>query len=476
MKKILLPFVLLLRVLSVSGQYTHIQENFNDTILPAGWSTTAVTGFATWSFGIDGSALHAGNNNLDGTPMAFFDDDALGAGQINNKAVLLTPTFDNSNFARSTVEFDFNYRDLRGPVDSFYVEVFDGVNWFIVFSVDTNDCGNYISCTGNFPHAIIDISNYANLTCQVRFNYFDGNDWCWYVGIDNVKISYTIPFDIGVSEIVAPVSTCKLSSTEQLTVELVNYGSDTIRNFSVFADGNNGAILLHDTVNSIIAPLDTINYTFNSSVDLSMVGRYNFNIYTQLNLDSAYSNDTLNTIIESRQVFIPSYLDDFENSNDWSTGGLNSTWELGIPNGVVINSATSGTDVFCTNLNGNYKYYELTYLYSPCFDFSQTSGAPTIQFYINYITEPNYDSLKFEYTIDNFITWNKVEGEFNVNNWYSKGNNWEGNSNGWQKVTNTLISLTGEPSVKFRFVFESDGVSIREGILKFYNQILLTYL
>tara|TARA_B110000046_G_scaffold57595_1_gene64311 strand:- start:36682 stop:37323 length:642 start_codon:yes stop_codon:yes gene_type:complete len=189
MKKLLLMLSITSFFFSATSQITRLQEDFNLRTLPTGWTNTAINGTQIWSFGINGSTTNAGNNNLNETAMAYFDDDNLGTGSTNNTVTLTSPTFDNSNDSSSTLEFDYNFREFAGHANRFYVEVFDGNNWVHVFSISSNDCGNWIgACVGNIPHANIDISWHKDANCQVRFTYFDGNDCCWYVGIDNVNI------------------------------------------------------------------------------------------------------------------------------------------------------------------------------------------------------------------------------------------------------------------------------------------------
>lgn len=197
MKKLNLLLVLCLAHIIGVSQAIRLQENFNAAVLPTGWTNTAVSGTQTWSFGINGSVTQTGNNNLDGTAMAFFDDNNLGASSTNNTVTLTSPIFDNSNDISSTLEFDYNFREFAGPADRFYVEVYDGTTWNTVFSRLADDCGNWLGgCAGNFPHANIDISAHKNVNCQVRFTYHDGNDWCWYVGIDNVRVHTPISTSI----------------------------------------------------------------------------------------------------------------------------------------------------------------------------------------------------------------------------------------------------------------------------------------
>ncbi|MEQ8908507.1 MAG: hypothetical protein RIC95_04915, partial [Vicingaceae bacterium] len=142
------------------AQNYHVQEDFNQSSLPNGWTNTALNGTQTWNFGLDGAALHNNNQNLDGTAMAYFDDDVLGRNVSNNHVALLTPVFDNSGLLNTYLEFDYNFREYPiSLLDSFVVEVFDGSSWQMVFSRDTDDCGNYLAppCS-SFPHAKIDIT------------------------------------------------------------------------------------------------------------------------------------------------------------------------------------------------------------------------------------------------------------------------------------------------------------------------------
>ncbi len=199
----LLPLLLLFFSIPSFSQNYHIQENFNTSALPTGWTNSAIVGSNTWSFGIDASAGTTGNNNLNGTPQAFFDDDILGLSGINT-VHLITPSFNNSSSSSTYLEFDYNFRQFSASIpDSFKVEVYDGTHWIMVFSRTFNDCGDWLAtfCVGNFPHAIIDISPYTNSNCQVRFIYYDGGDWCWFVAIDNVEI-----YDPTVTDLESPHS------------------------------------------------------------------------------------------------------------------------------------------------------------------------------------------------------------------------------------------------------------------------------
>jgi hypothetical protein len=467
MKKHILSIVTILLLSSNAfSQNFFIQEDFNASNLPSGWTNTTVTGTNAWIFGLDGSATNPGVNNLDGTPMAYFDDDGLGGGNVNSRADLLTDVFDNSASAYTLLEFDYNFREFAGPLDSFIVAVYDGANWIEVFATGTNDCGNYIgACLNILPKANIDISAYANATCQIKFTYYDGDDWCWYVGIDNVAVSSPFPNDIGADLITGPISTCGLSSAQTVQVMLKNFGSLPATGFDVVLD-TSGAVVLTETVGDTIPPGDSLNYTFTGTIDLQRIAFYDVMVYTNQLNDGNTSNDSTAAIIENQPFFTPTYTDNFEGVNRWKVEGQNASWMRGIPASATLNTATSGTNAYVTNLSGVYNTNEISYLVSPCFNFSSGLGDPIISFNLNYKTEATYDRLTFQYSTDGGVTWQIVNsGGVNPTNWFTNNAQfWEGNSGGWIPVENVLAGLGGQSAVNFRFAFTSDGSGVQEGI------------
>ena len=468
MKEHILSIVTILFIgFNASAQNFHVQEDFNSATLPTGWTNTAVTGTTAWSFGLDGSTTNAGVNNLDGTSMAFFDDDNLGAVATNNRADLLTPIFNNASSVSTTLEFDYNFREFSGPLDSFIVSVFDGSNWVDVFSTSVNDCGNYLgACANNFPTANIDISAYNNANCQVRFTYFDGNDWGWYVGIDNVVISSPFPNDVGVSQIVNPTSSCGLSSAETVQVQVRNLGSSPASNFSVVID-TNGTIAHTETITATIPAGDSLLYTFTGTLDMLNVGFYDLTAYTIQTTDGNNDNDSTIVRVENEPNFVPTYSDNFEAIDRWKVDGVNASWQRGAPSTANFNSVTSGTNAYVTRLNGNYNNQETSYLYSPCFNFSGAIGDPILSFNLNHRTESGFDRLTFEASTDGGVTWSTVNaGGVNPSNWFTTGAPyWEGSSGGWIPVENVLTGFANQSSVNFRFKFNSDGSVSQEGAM-----------
>jgi len=174
------------------------------------------------------------------------------------------------------------------------------------------------------------------------------------------------------------------------------------------------------------------------------------------------------------------YTEGFEATAAWSSGGTNSDWAWGIPAHPTINAAVEGTNVWCVGgLSGSaYADAEQSWLETPCFDLSSLS-YPWISFYLFWETEPNYDGLGLQYSVDAGASWTNLG---NVNdddclntNWFntpsitalnlaSPRQGWSGTSttggcasgqgsNGWVRAAHCLDDIPTVSPVKFRFIF-----------------------
>ena len=153
-------------------------EGFEGCYLPNGWTNSAVgaTTAARWQTGIT-----ANGNSLDGSCMAFFDDDAFdeNGGEI---VQLTSPSINLSNYNQVWLRYDYNFHTIAG---SFKVDIWDGTAWVVVMQKTSLDCG-WWNCT--YPKANIDVSGYVNANFKIRFTYNDGNGWDFYAAIDNVSL------------------------------------------------------------------------------------------------------------------------------------------------------------------------------------------------------------------------------------------------------------------------------------------------
>ena len=169
-------------------------------------------------------------------------------------------------------------------------------------------------------------------------------------------------------------------------------------------------------------------------------------------------------------------------------GGGTPLWERGVPTGALLNTASSGTQVYGTNLDGNHPDATKSYLVSECFDLTSV-GNPVLKFDMAFDLELNWDITYVEYTLDEGQTWNILGTINSLPLWYNSdrvngdggandcqncpGSQWTGTDAtmkeyGYDFTANAALGetdLTGESNVIFRIVFHSDASVNQEGVI-----------
>ncbi|MFK8102407.1 MAG: hypothetical protein AB8G15_07780, partial [Saprospiraceae bacterium] len=297
--------------------------------------------------------------------------------------------------------------------------------------------------------------------------------------------------DVGVVDILSPQSVCGLTATETVTVVLQNFGQSpqSLVPFRYSVNGVDAGVMapVDGFFTGVFSRDSLVEIEFETTFDFSTPGQYEIIAWTELGTDSETVNDTFSITINS----IPTidqfpYANNFESGTEgWQvdqTNSIASTWEFGTPTGTEIPDAASGVNAWVTSLAGNYNNNELSYLLSPCFDFSSLDQNAVLSFSIIYDTELNYDGPWVEGSIDGGATWFKLGNIGDGTNWYNFNNTfhnlgevWAGTSNGWITAIHSLGTLAGEPSCRLRFAFDSDGSASNEGVgiddILIYQQI-----
>ena len=163
------------------------EETFEFCALPLGWNNVSkgANAAARWQFGRTTFGANAAAGSLDGTCMAFFDDDAYDE-DGGETVVLTSPPVDLTTYQNVILEFDYNYY-VTNSTGSFAVDVFDGATWVNVLTETSPACGLWNTCIT--PRSTIAIDNYINDAFQVSFTFDDGGEWQWFVAVDNFNIS-----------------------------------------------------------------------------------------------------------------------------------------------------------------------------------------------------------------------------------------------------------------------------------------------
>jgi len=312
---------------------------------------------------------------------------------------------------------------------------------------------------------------------RVRFTLGPTNDFWNYSGwnIDNVTIvGNYIGRDVAVTEWIAPFGGCGLTEEELVTVKIKNFAGEPMdESLPVSFSFDGGTTIYYDTIYTTIPVDDSLIHTFNKPVDLTSPGWYN-NVYATTHLagDEDQSNNRFDTTLFITPTYTLPYTQNFEtNYGYYLTGGTNSTWEYGTPDGFLIDNAASGTKAWVTNLDGDYAHNELSYLESPCFNFGGTDSI-IFEFKCKGLSEDQTDGLTILYSFDEGETWDPLPNDQDYYwNWYNEENistlgmpGIDSTQGKWLTYRQLLPDeFSNQSLVKFRFMFASNEISSNEG-------------
>jgi hypothetical protein len=311
-----------------------------------------------------------------------------------------------------------------------------------------------------------------NLTGLQRKKFYD-----WYIvqdcgNGDHSLLAGPVSFetywtnDVGMIGVVSPVSGCNLG-TETISIVMKNFGAapqTLIPFYYTVNDLDPGVPQPQDGFyTGVIGKDSSETIPFETQFDFSQPGEYVIKVFTQMTGDSDMTNDTFTYRIVNR--IVAPYIQNFETwEGGWhvDTASYLPSWAFGTPNDsfkLVINKAASGKNAWVTNLKGRFNTGEFSYLDSPCFDFSNLTEDPVIEFSLNTDMDSTIDGGYLEYTTDG-TTWKRVGAVGEGLNWYNKnfpfsalGDAWTGGTNGWVTARHHLTGLGGKSDVHLRFAF-----------------------
>ncbi|MGM0946597.1 MAG: HYR domain-containing protein, partial [Bacteroidota bacterium] len=166
--------------------------------------------------------------------------------------------------------------------------------------------------------------------------------------------------DLGVSQIISPVSSCELSTQETVTVEISNYSAFPVDGFQVAYSINDGEPIIENiTGTNTITGNGKLTYSFQTKIDLSIDGIYQLKAYTIVGEDIDLSNDSLTASVENFPEMTTTISPDATICKGESilleaTGGVAYSWSNGFVNpsiSVSPNETTTYT-VVITDENG----------------------------------------------------------------------------------------------------------------------------
>ncbi len=184
-------------------------ENFNRCSIPSDWDITSsnqsyFTYPYDWSVGDHTRKIlnYAKSNNeysslsIDGSCMAYFDDDIDSSQDYTGITTLYSPVYDISAFEDVSLELDYifhSFADIKGENASYFkIEVWDGQVWHTILYEQENACP--WSDTWDeacIQHMNVVLDKWRHDKLQFKFVYSDGDagEWAGMVALDNILLS-----------------------------------------------------------------------------------------------------------------------------------------------------------------------------------------------------------------------------------------------------------------------------------------------
>ncbi len=455
-----------------------------------GWYSTGENGL--WELGdpegllIDtaASGFNAWATNLNDTLYAADQLSYLISPCIDLSGLVIDPILEFSFIGNSEVFYDGMWLEASTDAGATWAtvgNVGEGTNWYnqdgFVTFIDQGWDGNTADTVGWIvaEHLLDGVAGSSDVI--IRF-VFDSDDIVFGEGfaIDDISITEQPPYNGELTSIDNPMTGCGLTSTESISVTVTNLGSVNMDSVVIGYSLDNGPIIT-ETFNDTLVPNESGSYTFAQTIDLSVAGEYDLEVWVTTIGDGETSNDSASTqVVNVPIVSSYPYMTDFESGTDgWYSTGQNGIWQLGDPEGTLIDTANSGVNAWVTNMDSiSYGNNQLSYLLSPCLDFTSFTDDPVFEFAFISNSEPGWDGMWLEASTDGGITWATV-GSFGEGvNWYNNedehGANfdedwWDGNTSdplGWIVAERILDGLAGNANVNLRFVFDSDGSNFQD--------------
>lgn len=448
-----------------------------------GWRVGLGSLAPSWQFGQPAATLL----NTAASGQNAWVTNLIGTHNNSELSYLVSPCYDFSSFTTDprlsfSIWFDSDACCDRGWVER---SLDGGITWTKVGAANTginwyNDAvNNWWNGTGGFTgwvtaaNILTGTAGQANV--RLRFVFSSNASIVREgMGIDDVRISTPLAVDITNSLTTYSAQSSCGSETGSVRVNIVNFGTTPQTGFTVSYSLNGGTPVVENVGALVVGPNQQINYTFNTPLNFTQNGTYNVTAWTSLNGDLDISNDTSRITFTVDIIPVIDEYPYFENletgPGGWKVGAnsVASSWQFGQPTGPLLNAAASGQNAWVTNLAGNYNNNELSYLVSPCFDFSDFTVDPRLTFSLWFDSEACCDEAWVERSIDGGNTWTKVGTSGTGQNWYNDaGSQWwdgTGGFTGWVTAYNTLTGTAGNANVRIRFVLSSDGSLVREGV------------
>ncbi len=428
-----------------------------DTYLGTNWTTTGDEGSCTPSTNNDQCGVH----NNSGVLNHWFYILTMGKSGTNNAPSPHTYSVTGIGMAKSSQIVYFAERDYLTP-NATYLDMRNA----------TLQVANNLYCGSSLE--VIAVTN------------------AWYaVNVGTQYVGYAT--DVSLKKIIQPLSVaCGGATNSSITFE--NLGTNTITSVNV-SYSIDGGTPINTNWNGTISSCQTIDFPI--TIGSLARGTHTISYTTTTNGDGNTANNTKSTIVLINEAGVVNNTNTFETNSDnlisYDKGNTNTLWQRGQAAGTILNSTVSGgSNVYGTNLSGQYLNSMTSYLVSQCYDLTQYQN-PKIKFDMAFDFEPDYDFINVEYSTNGGINWSILGDSTSTLSWYNSSNTpnatncencvgaqWTGagadaNLNGgvnadkvnysWNMPDFGYGGTTPQSNIIFRFNFVSDPGVTNEGAI-----------
>lgn len=443
---------------------------------PTGWTITTPNTSAGWYVETDGTTNSSGTGPLDDhTPGGnIYVYTETSSGSQGDTYTLTTPCIDLAG--------------VNAPKLSFWYHMFGGDMGTLRTSVNVGGVITQLdSIVGqqqsgeNEPwlERVVNLAAYQGQTIQIIFTGNREGSFEGDMALDDIQIFQPPASDLAILGTDLGSNNCGLDSSVMITITVENAGTDTIQTAEaqLAVDGNPYSAA--EMIPGPIAPGAIVNYTFTTVANLAAAGPHTIDAVATATMapDLNTANDSLSQSVINVPSITPTFpfQDDFESGAGlWTSGGTNSSWELGTPFNDTIQGAASGMLAWVTGDSSDYNSDENSWVSTPCLDMTNAPADSWVSMQIWWESEFSWDGANLQSSADGGVTWDLVDGFADAENWYNDGtingapggfqDGWTGRqssgngSGGWVLAAHPLDpSLIGNSNVRFRIAFGSDG-------------------
>lgn len=270
----------------VNAQTVLLEANFDDGLMPAGWSTSGNPGSSGFSVGSSADAAGPYFTPPEHGNVAYTNDDACNCDKSNDQ--LLTSEFTVVENTLLTFSVLFLNNDAYGDEMATVTATNDGgTTWFSILNIENGDA--------NWQDITVSLNDLAGETIQLAFNYDDGGGWSWLCVLDDIKVY--VPADIDVAIGTIQIDKFLVPGYYPVTATITNVGANTIESFYAIStiDGETG---FEEFSGLSIAPLSSYTFTLAEELLINADGLVDITLIADAPNGEADANPGDNTALE----------------------------------------------------------------------------------------------------------------------------------------------------------------------------------